>query len=210
MWCQIMLQQLSLLGFRPTAANFSALAVQRNNVPLPEIVAVICSLRITRNRTPIARVTRRAAGTVFVIPRRRAGEIFEASPGRSITVGELLVASIWISQIASRKNCSRYFFDQLCSRIRSGKIVTTGDISCAYQDRVGSLFADSSHHQYFELPRLSCREEQLVRLGIKGHSLRPRHGLHALHTRLLLRTVLINHRDRAFAVGCENQVRFWV
>src|SRR6266851_2119457 len=159
MLCEILLQPFPLHGRFITAPNLGAFAVQRNDVPLPEIVTVIRLRRITRNSTKIAHVTCRAAAVVLVIPRRRPCPVLEASPGRSVAVSKLFVATIRISQIACRENSSGYLVEQLCRGICTRQIVTTGNIPCAHQNRVGSLIVDGAYYQYFEPPRFRCGEE---------------------------------------------------
>ncbi len=57
MLCEILLQPFPLHGRFTTAPNLGAFAVQRKDVPLPEIVTVICLRRITRHSTKIATVS---------------------------------------------------------------------------------------------------------------------------------------------------------
>ena len=90
---------------RFTASDGGTLAIQDNDVPRAEIVAVVGLAGLSRDGSKIPGVTRGATLAVLVITWRRPRTFFEATPGRSITFGELLVAPVRISQITYGKNC---------------------------------------------------------------------------------------------------------
>src|SRR5207247_434528 len=78
-----------------------------------QIVTVIALRRIARRRAEIMDVAGSSAIVILVISRSRSGAVFESSPGWAVAIGELLVTTIRIRQIANRKNCSGNFVDQL-------------------------------------------------------------------------------------------------
>jgi hypothetical protein len=76
-------------------------------VPFAEIVAVITLLWLARSRAEIPHVAGCSVAVVFVVPRSRAGAIFEATPGRSVAIRELLVRAVWIGQVSDREYGTR-------------------------------------------------------------------------------------------------------
>ena len=64
-------------------------AVQRHDVPAPQVVAVIALRRISRRRTEVAEVSRGARRRVIEVARSRQRARVVASPGGRITVGKI-------------------------------------------------------------------------------------------------------------------------
>src|SRR2546430_9212603 len=67
--------------------------------------------------------------------------VFEASPGRLITILEIFGAASFVGQVACRKNRARNLLDQLGCRPGAFRILATGDI-----DRKSTRL-NSSHSQ---------------------------------------------------------------
>ena len=55
--------------------------------------------------------------------------VFEASPGRLITILEIFGAACFVGQVACRKNRARNLLDQLGCRPGAFRILATGDIA---------------------------------------------------------------------------------
>src|SRR5205807_851245 len=99
MLCQVLMQPLPLRRCRVTASDGSALAIQDNDVPRAEIIAVVGPAGLSGGSFKIPRVTRGAILVVLVIARRGPCTFLEATPGRAIAFGKLLVAAVRIGQI---------------------------------------------------------------------------------------------------------------
>ena len=72
-----------------------------------------------------------------MISGRRASAVLESPPGRTIAVGEILIATVGVGEISRSKNRSGNFIDQFCGGVCASKVVATGDIASADEGRIG-------------------------------------------------------------------------
>src|SRR5580692_12540182 len=84
-------------GFAATYGH--AFAVQYDNVPLSQFVAVVAGLGVSRRRAEIIKIRRRSRRMKLVIARSRPRAAFGAAPGLVVAI-EILLATIRICEIA--------------------------------------------------------------------------------------------------------------
>src|SRR5690349_15477799 len=87
-------------------------AVQRHDVPRPEIVAVVAFRRITGGGAEVGEVSGRVALVVFVIPRRWTRTILMAPPCGSVAFVEVIERSVGIRVVTGREDGARYLVEQ--------------------------------------------------------------------------------------------------
>lgn len=133
---EILPEPLRLLGSCIATADLRALAIQRDNVPLTQIVAVVLLVRIARRGAEVVDVTGRADAVVFMISRCRPRTVFKSSPGGAVAVSEVLIGSAGIGKVTDSEHSSWNFVDELCCGIRAGRIVQLAD-SGADEDGIG-------------------------------------------------------------------------
>src|SRR5579862_2260668 len=87
-----------------TAANLFAVAVKNDDVPCAKLVTVIAGPRITGSRAEVGKIGRRVLGVVLMIARRWTGAASEQTPGRAVTLCEVMLATVGVREIAQSKN----------------------------------------------------------------------------------------------------------
>ena len=137
---QIIDQPLPLSRRRVTAANLIALTVQRNYMPGAEVVTVVALPRISRGFAEIVVVTRSAIAVILVISGSRTRAVFESPPCRGITLREVFIRSIRISQVAYGEDRAGYFLDQLRGSFCASQIIATGDVARSNENWIARRF----------------------------------------------------------------------
>src|SRR5216683_1985953 len=122
---------LGRTGF--AATDVLALAVQHDDVPGTEFVAVVAGLRVAGSRAKIIEVRRGARGTKFVVAGRRTRAGFRATP-RFVVAGEIFLAAVGVGKIADGHDSAGDFVEELCRGFRTGKILAVRDIARADED----------------------------------------------------------------------------
>ncbi len=136
---QVSLQPLSLRGSGTAAANLGTIAVEDNDVPAANVIAVIPLAGITRCCTKVAEI----AGSyrrriVFIIADCGMGPGFMTTPGGFITVVIVSSRTIGIGIIPNGVHCAWDIIKQL-SRLLIPIATTIRNIPRANEDRVGCL-----------------------------------------------------------------------
>ena len=67
----------------------------------------------------------------------RSSAVLESSPGGRIAVVEILIAAVGVGEISRSENRSGNFIDQFRGGVCASKVVATGDIASADEDRIG-------------------------------------------------------------------------
>src|SRR6266481_5436018 len=81
------------------AADGQALAVQHDDVPFSEFVAIVAGLRVSRRLAEIVKVGRRSGRMKFVIAWSGPSAGFDAAPGL-VVANEILFGAVAIREIA--------------------------------------------------------------------------------------------------------------
>src|SRR5258708_9475921 len=115
------------------AADVLALAVQHDDVPRSEVVAVVAGLWVAGSGAKIIEVRRGAGGTKFMVAGRRTRAGFRAAP-RFVVAGEIFLAAAGVGKIADGHDSAGDFVEELCRGLRTGKILAIRDIACADED----------------------------------------------------------------------------
>src|SRR3981189_2045769 len=111
---------LGRTGF--ATADVLALAVQHDDVPRSEFVAVVASLRVTGGGSEIVEIGCRTSGMKLVIARCGPGARFYAAPGL-VVAGEIFLAAVRIGEVADSHYSAGDLDEQFCGGFRSGKIL---------------------------------------------------------------------------------------
>ena len=133
---QVLAQPLLLLRACSATSDLRTFAVQYDDVPLAEIVAVVGFVGIAGGSTEIMRVSGRPAATVLVIPRCGTRTSFVSPPSWVVTFREIFLAPIRIRQISGGENRSWNLVEQLCGGFGALQLAASGDISRADQNWV--------------------------------------------------------------------------
>ena len=128
---QVLAQPLFLRRTRLAAADLGAFAVEYDDMPGTNIVAVITRERIACRGSEIIEIRCCAAGMKFMIAGRRACARFELSPSRSVAIVKLLRRAGGIGVVSCGKNFAGDFVEEFCSRLRAGKVRAIGDVTRA-------------------------------------------------------------------------------
>src|SRR5690242_12183457 len=123
-------QPLFLRRARLAAADVFAFAIQNDNVPGSEFVAVVTGLGVARGGAKIIKVRRGAGRMKFVIARGGASAGLYAAPGLVVT-REIFLAAIGIGEVAGNHYRTGNLFEQFRSGFRAGKILAIGDVASA-------------------------------------------------------------------------------
>ncbi len=140
---QIFAQPFALNGIRVASARRHTFAVQDDDVPRAELVAVITFARIPGALAEILEIISGAGGMEFVISGRRAGAIFHAAPGFIVAL-EIGGGAVGVSEIADGHHSAGSFVEQVCGSFGSGEVATIGDVAGSDEDRGGFGFRGHS------------------------------------------------------------------
>ena len=138
---KVLAQPLLLRRSSSATSDLRTFAIQDDDVPLAEIVAVIGLVRITGCGAEIMRVSGRTAATVLVVPRCWPGTGFVPPPSRVVTLREIFFAPVRVSEISGSENRSWNLVEQLCGGFGTLKLTASGNIAGANQDWVYFLRA---------------------------------------------------------------------
>src|SRR5580700_3453046 len=133
---EVLAQPLLLSRSGSTAAHVGAFAVQNNNVPPGQIVAVVALPRIARSGSKVVDVPGCTVIVVLVVSGSRARTIFESPPSRPVAFRKLLIAAIWIRQVSGSEYCAWNVLDELGSSVCPRQVVTTCDVTGSHQHSV--------------------------------------------------------------------------
>src|SRR6267154_2159623 len=131
-------QPLFLRGAGVAAANVLAFAIQNDDVPGSELVAVVTGLGVTCSGTKIIEVRGGTGGMKFVIARSRPRAGFYAAPSLVVTL-EIFLAAIRIGEVAGDHNSAGDLLEQFCGGFCAGKILAISDVAIA--DENGGVVA---------------------------------------------------------------------
>src|SRR3954469_12969198 len=108
-------------------------AVQYDDVPGPELVAVVTFRRIVPERAEISEVSRGVRGAVLVIPERRLCAALVAAPARPVAALEPPRRAVLVGVVPSRKHRAGNSVQQIGGRFVGGA-GTGGDVAGTGQD----------------------------------------------------------------------------
>jgi len=117
-----------------TAADVFAFAVQNDDVPGAEIVAVVAGLWVARGSAKIIEIRRGCGRVKLMIAGRRARARLGAAPGFVITL-EILFAAVWISKVARGEDRAGNLVEQFRGSFCAGGILAVGDVTGTYKNR---------------------------------------------------------------------------
>src|SRR6267154_195596 len=123
---------LGRTGF--TAADILAFAIQHNDVPGSQFVAVVAGLWVTGGGAKIVEVRGGAGSMKFVIAGGRPGTGFCATPSLVVT-DEILLAAIRIGEVADSHDGAGELVEELGGGFGAGKILTIGDVASTDENR---------------------------------------------------------------------------
>src|SRR5216117_2726704 len=116
--------------FLRRAGTHGGVAVQGDEVPGAEVIAVVALPRRAGERYEIAVVARRTSGVVVVVPRGRTSARLVAPPRRIVALRELRVRAVGVHVVAGREDRAGDVIEQ-----RGGRLVAApravGNIPCA-------------------------------------------------------------------------------
>src|SRR6266481_242836 len=115
------------------ATNVLTFAIQHNNVPSAEFVAVVAGLRVTGSGAKIVEVRRGAGSVKLVVAGSRAGAGFHAAPSLVVTC-EVFLAAIRISKITDGHDRAGNLYEQFCRGFGTGKVLAVGDVTSSDED----------------------------------------------------------------------------
>src|SRR5262245_19419947 len=87
-----------------TAADFAAVAVERDDVPGADVVAVPAPSWPSGAGAPVREVARGASSVVLVIPGGRPGQGPQGPPAGLVTLREVVEAAVLVGKIAERSD----------------------------------------------------------------------------------------------------------
>src|SRR5205085_7961370 len=82
------------------ATSALAVAIEHNNMPRPEIIAVISFGWVSGHRSPIIEIPARISGHILVVPRGWLCTRFVSTPGRVIIICKSYVTAIGVREIS--------------------------------------------------------------------------------------------------------------
>ncbi len=101
---EVLPQPLLLGRSRVAAADLRAVAVDHDQVPLAEVVAVVALRGIAGRRAEVVEVAAGVRRAVLVVADDRARARLEAAPGRAVAVGELPGRAVFVGVVAERED----------------------------------------------------------------------------------------------------------
>jgi len=134
MSAEVRTQPFFLLRALLASAYLVAFAVEHDDVPRPQVIAVVAFLWITRIRTEIVEVWRGAVGMKFVVSYRRKRSVFVASPGGLLAIPEFLRGAAFVSVVA----CGEYDAWNRVEKLRCGfsarQILASGNVTSSHEN----------------------------------------------------------------------------
>src|SRR5262249_53873062 len=127
---------LARTGF--AAADFGALAIENDDVPGAEIVAVITVVRIAGGCAKVLEIISCAFLMKFVIARSGACAILYAAPG-FVVANEVLLAAVGIGKVAGGEDSAGDLFEELGCGFGAGEVPAVGNIAGADEDGGGGV-----------------------------------------------------------------------
>src|SRR5713226_9554290 len=118
---------------RFTATDILAFAIQHNNVPGSQFVAIVAGLWVTGSGAKIIEIRCPASGMKLVIAYCGAGARFYATPGL-VVADKILFRAIGIGEVASGEDCARDLDEQLRSGFGAGKVLAIGDVTSPHEN----------------------------------------------------------------------------
>src|SRR4029077_959356 len=103
-------------------------AIQHNNVPSAEFVAVVAGLWVTGSGAKVDKVRRGAGSVKLVVAGSRAGAGFHAAPSLVVAT-EILLAAIRISKITDGHDRAGNLYEQFCRGFCARKILAVSDVT---------------------------------------------------------------------------------
>src|SRR5713226_8312189 len=119
---------------RFTATDILAFAIQHNDVPGSQFVAVVAGLWVTGSGAKIVEIRCPASGMKLVIAYCGAGARFYATPGL-VVADEILLAAIRIGEIADGHDGAGELVEELGGGFRAGKVLAIGDVASTNENR---------------------------------------------------------------------------
>src|SRR6266849_587884 len=124
---------LFLGGAGSAAADILAFAIQDDNVPGSQFVAIVAGLWVTGSGAKIIEIRCPASGMKLVIAYCGAGARFYATPGL-VVADKILFRAIGIGEVASGEDCARELDEQLRSGFGAGKVLAIGDVTSPHEN----------------------------------------------------------------------------
>src|SRR5258708_11196176 len=116
-----------------TAADILAFAIQHNNAPGSQFVAVVAGLRVTGGGAKIVEVRGGAGSMKFVIAGGRPGTGFCTTPSLVVT-DEILLRAIRIGEVANGHDGIGELVDEFCRGSSTAKILAVSDIASTHEN----------------------------------------------------------------------------
>jgi len=110
------------------AADILAFAIQYDDVPSAEFVAVVAGLWVTGSEAKIVEVRRGARSMKLVVAGSRAGARFHAAPSLVVTC-EIFFAAIRVGEITDGHDGARDLDEQFCRGFCARKILAVSDVT---------------------------------------------------------------------------------
>src|SRR5450432_310941 len=134
---EILREPLALGRVGVAPSDLVAFAVDDDDVPGSEIVAVVALFRVAGGGAKIARIAGSAVAVVFVIADSGPCAILEPPPGGTVTIRELLVGTIRIGEVADGEDGAWNLVDELGGGFSTIELAARGDVTGADEDWVG-------------------------------------------------------------------------
>ena len=115
------------------AADILTFAVEHDDVPGSEFVAVVTGLLVARSCSEIVEIGCRTSGMKLMIARGRPRAGFYATPGL-VVADEILFRAIGIGQVADSHDGAGELDKQFCRGFGASKIFAISDVTRANQD----------------------------------------------------------------------------
>jgi hypothetical protein len=126
------------------AGHLRAVAVEDDDVPLAEVVAVPTLSSRPRPSPEVVEVTGGAGRPVLVVADRRVGPSLEPTPCRAIAVGELCRAAVVVDVISQRRHGPQRRGDER-GRCGIAEMAATGDVPGRDKNRIDRLRRRDTH-----------------------------------------------------------------
>src|SRR5229473_2324591 len=119
---------------RFTAADILAFAIQDDNVPRSQFIAVVAGLRVTGGGAKIVEIRGGAGSMKFVVAGGRPGTGFCTTPSLVVT-DKILLAAIRIGEVADSHDGASELVEELGGGFRAGKVLAIGDVASTDENR---------------------------------------------------------------------------
>src|SRR5215218_2692743 len=114
---KVVLQPSDLRRGGITTVDLLTIAVQGDDVPLAEVVAVVAFAWIAGGTSEVVEVSPRSCLHIVVIAGDGFGAVFLLAPGGLVTVGEVCRRSSRVGVITQGEDRAVYVGDQLCRSV---------------------------------------------------------------------------------------------